>query len=135
MSFYPRVLPPAQTLGDAVRAVIANPDGNSAAVFARMTQDGNAPNLVAILSRLINDLGNLQILEKELGSFPYLLTIEDYVCRNGSSWGFNQATIAKACVRVERYDQVAGRMRYGTPAEVKALKSKLGALSVRVEKA
>jgi hypothetical protein len=97
-----------------VRAVIASniADGYTPSRFAGVTQDGTAPNLVDVCSKLINDPATLEWLENELRKRPTLLTTEDFVCRHGANWGFNQATIKAACARVTYFDQVAGNKRY-----------------------
>lgn len=110
----PRPLPNVQSLPDAVRSVIASnvADGYTPTRFAGVTQDGTAPNLVDVCRKLINDPATLEWIEGELEKFPNLLTIEDFVCRQGASWGFDQATIEMACARAVRFDQVAARTRY-----------------------
>ena len=109
-----RSLPPAQSLSDAVREVIQSNslDGYQPHRFAGVTQGGNAPNLIAVCRKLINDAETLAWLEKELSKIPTLLTIEDYVWRYGSQWGFDPATINMAHARAVRFDQVAAYTRY-----------------------
>src|SRR5271155_1098198 len=109
-----RPLSAPQSLGDAVRDVISSnlADGYTPSRFAGVTQAGTAPNLVDVCTKLINDPATLEWLDSELKKRPTLLTIEDFVCRQGLRWGFNQATIGTACDRVKYFDQVAGRNRY-----------------------
>ena len=111
-----RPLPNAQSLREAVRAVIEQPDGYPATRFVSATQDGNAPNLVDVCRNLINNREAVEYREKELKTFPYLLTIEDFVWRQGSLWGFDERTIEMARACAERYDQVAGYTRYTSAA-------------------
>jgi len=109
-----RPLPKPQSLGDAARDVISSniADGYTPSRFAGITQGGTAPNLVDVCDKLINEPSTLEWLENELKKRPTLLTIEDFVCRYGLTWGFNQATVKTACERARYFDQVAGRTRY-----------------------
>lgn len=89
-------------------------DGYVPIRFKQITQDGASPDLVAVCRRLINKGELLALLEGELEKRPMLLTIEDFVCRYGTEWGFDGATIAMADARRVRFDQVAMRTRYTT---------------------
>lgn len=113
-SLPPRVLETPTYLRDAVRIVISqNEGGRPATIFAEATQYGDAPDLVSVCSSFINKGETLAYVENELRNFPYMRTIEDFVCRYGSTWGFNQSTINTACGRVEYFNnQVAGFIRY-----------------------
>ena|SRR5450631_3263882 len=109
----PRTLPTAQTLRDAVLRVIEQPDGwQNVSRFVAATEYGDAPNLVDRIRNLIMNPETVAFRERELEDFPYLLTIEDYVWRYGSLWGFDEPTIQMARACAERYDQVAMRARY-----------------------
>src|SRR5438552_3693906 len=90
-----RPLPYPPTLSAAVREVIDSnrADGYPPNRFVGATQDGFAPNLLAVCSNLINKGDTLEWLEKALQSHPTLLTLEDLVCSYGSSWDFDAATI------------------------------------------
>ena len=113
-----RPLPAVQTLRDAVLRVINQPDGKPATRFRSATQDGDAPNLVEVCSNFVNKYETLEFLEKELSHFPYMLTIEDFVCRHGSDWEFDQVTIEVACARVAHFDHLTGHTRYSKPDQV-----------------
>ena len=110
----PRPLPHPNALMDAVREVIDSnrADGYQPNRFVGATQYGNAANLLAVCRDLINNPETLEWLEKAMQSFPTLLTLEDFVCRYGSSWGFDAATIQVACARAVFFDQIAGHTRY-----------------------
>jgi hypothetical protein len=41
-----------------------------------------------------------------------LLTLEDFVSRRGSEWGFSEAIVEASRARSEYFDQMAGRIRY-----------------------
>lgn len=70
-----RPLPDVQTLPDAVRRVIESnlSDGYPPNRFIGMTQDGTAPDLLAVCTRLINKDENLADIENALKSVPTLL--------------------------------------------------------------
>ena len=110
----PRVLETPSSLREAVRIVISQGEGGRPPrVFAEATQYGDAPDLVTVCSNFINRGETLQYLENELRNFPYMRTIEDFVCRYGMTWGFNQTTVNNACGRVAYFDdQVARFTRY-----------------------
>jgi hypothetical protein len=74
-----------------------------------------------VCRNLINNPETVEFREKELKDFPYLLTIEDFVWRQGSSWEFDETTIRMARACAERYDQVAGRTRYAQFAPARLL--------------
>jgi hypothetical protein len=109
-----RPLPHPSSLGEAVRAVIDSnrADGYPPNRFVGVTQDGLAPNLLGVCSDLINSGETLEWLERALQDHPTLLTIEDFVCCYGSSWGFNAATVQAACDRAAYFNQLAGHTRY-----------------------
>lgn len=109
-----RPLPHPSSLSAAVRAVIDSnvSDGYHPNRFISETQDGNAPNLLAVCSRLINSPETLEWLEKALHTHPTLLTLEDLVCPYGSSWAFDAATIQVACDRSTYFNQITGHTRY-----------------------
>jgi hypothetical protein len=48
----------------------------------------------------------------QIEKIPTLLTIEDFVCHDGSAWGFDSATIEQANANHVRFDQVANQTRY-----------------------
>jgi|ERR1700688_1285070 len=104
----PRPLPSAETLQEAVLRVIDNEDGWPATRFEAATDRGQAPDLVRIIRNLIMDAATVEFRERELRQFPYLLTIEDYVWRSGSQWGFDARTIREARAHSDFYDQIAG---------------------------
>ena len=109
-----RPLPTPQTLSAAVSLVIDSnrQDGYTPTRFIQVTQEGSAPNLLAVCSRLINKGEILEWLERALESHPMLLTLEDFVCIRGSELGFDAATIQMACARVTHFDRIAGNTRY-----------------------
>jgi len=110
----PRPLPSPQTLPSAVRNVIDSniADGYQPNRFRGATQDGLAPNLLDVCSKLINKGETLEWLESALNSHPSLLTLEDLVCRYGSGWGFDQSTVQNACARASYFNQLVGYTRY-----------------------
>ena len=105
-------LPQVQSLRDAVLEVINQPHGKPATRFVSATQYGNAPNLVQVCTSLILNPEAVAYRERELKDYPDLLTIEDFVCRHGSAWGFNQMTIQTVCGYAQHYDDIAGHTRY-----------------------
>ena len=114
MIFPMRQLPSPQNLNDAVRCVIGSNclDGYTPNRFIQATGDGAAPDLLAVCIRLINKGETLEHLDSALRQFPALLTLEDFVSRCGSEWGFDEKTVATARARSAYFDQIAGRTRY-----------------------
>jgi hypothetical protein len=110
----PRQLPTPQTLRDAVLEVISSnlADLYPPTRFRGVTEEGNALNLLDVCRHLINDPDNLVWIENAVLGHPYLLTLEDLVCRYGSGWQFDPATIQMACARRTHFDQFAGHTRY-----------------------
>lgn len=109
-----RQLPSPRNLNDAVRCVTESncSDGYTPNRFIQATKDGTAPDLLAVCIRLINKGETLEYLDSALRRFPTLLTLEDFVYRCGSEWGFDEETVAVARVRSAWFDKIAGRTRY-----------------------
>ncbi len=107
-------LPSAASLADAVREVIKNSltQDYRPIWFFTATQDGYAPNLVGVCTRLIMNPENLADLEKAVAKHPKLLTLEDFALRYGSAWGFAKDVVEMAHARSLRFNQVAGRQRW-----------------------
>jgi hypothetical protein len=108
-----RRLPTPPTLSAAVQLVIESnhEDGYTPTRFIQVTQEGFAPNLLAVCRRVINKGEILEWLERALASHPMLLTLEDFVCLRGTEWGFDAATIQMACARATHFDRIAGGTR------------------------
>jgi len=105
----PLHLPQVQSLRDAVIAVINQPQGRQPTRFIQATQYGNAPNLVQVCTNLIQSPDAVAYVEKEItGGVPNLLTIEDFICLQGHTWGFSPTAIQTACAGAQHYDNVAG---------------------------
>lgn len=109
-----RKLPKALSLKEAVIQVIESnkTDGYPPARFIQATQDGYSPNLLQVCDRLITKGETLEYLEPALRRIPTLLTLEDFVARQGNKWNFPASTIAEAEARVKHFDTIAGRVRY-----------------------
>jgi len=112
----PRSLPVANSLRDAVREVLRQPQGKPARRFIDLTQDGTAPDdvLVQVCTNLtLSDQAVEFVVTDIEDGAPFLLTIEDFIWRS-STWGFNQTTIDRARVNVAYYDFAAqlGHARY-----------------------
>jgi hypothetical protein len=103
-----------QSLNDAVRSVIESncSDGFTPHGFRHATAGGSAPDLLAVCTSLITKGETLAYVDAALRQFPTLLTLEDFVSRWGSEWGFDQRTVAIARSRSAHFDQVARRIRY-----------------------
>jgi hypothetical protein len=74
--------------------------------------NGTSPDLFAVCRKLINKGELLDLLEAEITKRPTLLTLEDFVSRYGSEWGFYNLTVTMADARRIRFDQVANQTRY-----------------------
>jgi SRSO17 transposase len=109
-----RELPKVETLREAVREIIESNirDGYPPHRFIQATEGGNAADLGVVCERLINKAETLEWLEGALERIPTLLTLEDFVSRQGSEWGMSVETVEAAKARVERFDEIAGTARY-----------------------
>jgi len=72
----------------------------------------NGLALVHAISTMINNTTAVEYREREVRRFPGLLTIEDYVGRDGGDWGFDPTTVNNADANARWLDQVAGFRRY-----------------------
>jgi hypothetical protein len=68
--------------------------------------------LLSVCAKLISNGETLEYLERALRSYPTLLTLEDFVCRRGFEWGFDEATVETARARAAYFDRIAGGTRY-----------------------
>jgi hypothetical protein len=84
--------------------VIDQWQGDPATYFIEATQGRSGQDLVAAVSRMIRKTSAVEYREKELGKYPSLLTIEDYVWRYGLGWGFDQDTVEMARQNALYYD-------------------------------
>lgn len=112
----PRSLPVVNSLRDAVREVLSQPQGRRATRFRYLTQDGTAPDdvLVQVCTNLTLSDQAVEFVVRDIeDGAPFLLTIEDFIWRS-STWGFNQTAIDRAQVNVAYYDFAAqlGHARY-----------------------
>lgn len=109
-----RQLPNAGNLSEAVRRVIDSnrSDGYTPTRFIQATGDGTATDLLPVCVKLISKGETLEYLESALKSHPTLLTLEDFVSRRGSEWGFDGAAVEIARARAVYFDQIAGTTRY-----------------------
>jgi hypothetical protein len=109
-----RQMPHVQNVSQAVRLVIASnrSDGYTPIRFIQATADGTAPNLFEVCMRLVAKGETLQYLETALRRFPTLLTLEDFISRHGSEWGFDSVTVETALARSTYFDQIAKQVRY-----------------------
>jgi len=113
-----RPLPTPSTLEDAVQEVIDSNrhDNYSPNIFVGMVRDDKGlplkgQPLIAVCKKLINK-PNVKALEDALKRHPYLLTIEDLVCRHGEAWGLDSVTIQHACDSALYFDSFVGHKRY-----------------------
>lgn len=110
----PKLVPQVSSLNDAARFVIDSnrADGYVPSRFIQITANGDAPNLLELCRKLINQGKLLETLEKDFAKFPATTTIEDFVAQRGREWGFDGVTIANAKARSEYFDQLVKRKRY-----------------------
>ena len=110
-----RPMPTPKNLVAAVQCVIESnrADGYVPTRFIQITEDGTAPNLLAICTRLINKGELLEYLESAVKACPKLLLLEDLVSKQGAEWGFDERTVEMAAARSKRFDEVARGKRYG----------------------
>ncbi len=94
--------------------MITQEGGGPATRFQQAIEGRSGQALIDLISRLINDPATLERFDKELGKYPGLLFIDDYVWRNGLAWGFNQQTVERASANSWYFDSVV-RSQYGVP--------------------
>jgi hypothetical protein len=119
-----RALPSVRYLSAAVLEVIDSNrrDGYIPTRFIGITQHGTAPNLLQVCRNLMNP-ATMEWLETGLEAYPTCLFVEDFVSRFGADWSFDQEVINEAKARSERFDQVAGAVRYTSPTDVASQKA------------
>ena len=107
-------MPTPKNLQAAVQCVIESnsADGYTPSRFIQMTEDGTAPTLLAICTRLINKGELTEYLENAVKACPKILLLEDLVAIYGAEWGFDLPTIEMAAARSEQFDRTAGFRRY-----------------------
>jgi hypothetical protein len=107
-------MPTPKNLPSDVHCVIESnsADGYTPTRFIQMTEDGSAPDLLAICTRLINKGELTEYLENAVKACPTILLLEDLVATYGAEWGFGAPTIEMAAARSEQFDRVAGFRRY-----------------------
>ncbi len=110
-----RQLPEVHSLQEAVRKVIESnlADGYRHRGLMLETHVGYAPELVAVCERIITNPETLERLDGVVARFPNLLTLEDFVARQGRGWGISAKTVQEAKARVKHFDGIAGEVRYG----------------------
>ena len=102
------------SLEEAVRQVILD-NTRMGYTYQRLvveTENVQASNLRVACSRVISSPAGLQETEEALGGLPQLLTIEDFVSRWGTEWGFDETDVQLAQEGAEYYDAVAGSTRF-----------------------
>ncbi len=107
-------MPHAHNLREAVQLVIASnrSDGYPPTRFIQVTEEGYADDLLERCTRLIEKGETLEYLDSAFQRFPTLLTLEDFVSRFGTDWGFPSTAIAAAQDRAAYFDQLVGGPRY-----------------------
>ncbi len=102
------------TLRNAVREVIEQNKsmGHNATRFSQATVNGQAHNLGEICERFICSPNAVAAIGNAIRERGGLLTIEDYVVRWGSEWGFDALVIHVAGESAEWFDRIVGYKRY-----------------------
>ena len=110
----PPVLHHPGSLGEAVREVIRQNKSQryTPTRFIQATGNGEAPGLLEVCIGLITSESALEWLDKALQQYPNLLTLEDYVMRWGTEWGFGTGVVEYAGALSATFDKIAARTRW-----------------------
>ena len=109
------------SLQNAVRNVIENNTGLGypSLGFKRATLDGSHPELLAVCQELIASSRAVSAMEEAVKQYLGLLTLEDYVMRWGSEWGFGPETVEIAGASAEAFDKLLGFQRWLAESEAR----------------
>ena len=109
------------SLQNAVRNVIDNNTGLGypSLGFKRATLDGSHPELLAVCQELIASSRAVSAMEEAVKQYLGLLTLEDYVMRWGSEWGFGPETVEIAGASAEAFDMLSGSRRWVADIEAR----------------
>lgn len=112
-----RTLPVALNLEEACQRVISSnkDDGYPPNNFFDIVNGKYGRVLVDHVSKLIVKADTVERIQKLIKTnvrLRNLLTIEDYIQRFGSEWGFEPPYVEAAKFNVQQYDQSAGYKRY-----------------------
>ena len=107
------------SLQNAVQEVIRNNSalGYNPARFDGATHGGSHPDLLKVCEGLITGPNAFAAMERAVRDFPGFLTLEDYVMRWGSEWGFTSAAMEHAKASADTFDLVVGRQRWAADGE------------------
>ena len=110
----PRILKKPESLPEAVRAVIGQNKSQryTPTRFIQATGNGEVPGLLEVCIGLIASETALEWLDKALQQYPNLLTLEDYVMRWGTEWGFDTGVVEYAGALSVTFDKIARRTRW-----------------------
>ncbi len=110
----PRVLTNPGSLREAVREVIRQNKSQryTPTRFVQATGNGEVPGLLGVCTGLIKSESALEWLDKALQQYPNLLTLEDYVMRWGTEWGFGTGMVEYAGALSATFDKIAARTRW-----------------------
>ena len=110
----PQILRKPESLRIAVKRVIAQNSsvGYNAPRFVQATLNGEAPDLLQRCGGLLVSSTALEAMLKAVQEYYGLLTLEDFVMRWGSDWGFNSMLVDTARGSSSMFDNAAGRKRW-----------------------
>ncbi len=88
--------------------------GYSPTRFSQKVRGKKGNDLVRACTELITSDSAVEALEKALGKYPNLLTLEDLVVRSlhGREWGIDEETFERASASVKWFDTVLGTRRW-----------------------
>jgi hypothetical protein len=108
----PRALTPIHSIQEACYEVChGQQQGKPAIQLISMTDDCTASDAVHVQVFTTLIMSSSAVAAQAAGIFGgehYLLTIEDFVWRQGQAWGFTPATIQRANLNAQNYDSASG---------------------------
>lgn len=107
------------SLRGAVKMVLSNNRalGYPSQRFSQITQEGNNPELLRLCEELVMSANALAYMEKAVTTYSGFLTLEDYVARWGTEWGFSPDAVEMAGASAETFDRLVGYQRWVVESE------------------
>ena len=107
------------SLQNALRSVIENNFGLGypSLGFRKATLNRSHSEVLSVCEELIASARAGSAMEKAVTTYSGFLTLEDYVARWGTEWGFSAQAVEHAQASAEAFDKLVGYQRWATESE------------------